>query len=53
MLDQAIALAEEFHKPATAVLIWDGVSRRVHDLTEEFGAEARKRGLAVTEVRTV
>jgi hypothetical protein len=53
ILDQAIALAKESHKAATAVLIWDGISRGDHDLTEEFGAEARKRGLVVTEVRTI
>jgi hypothetical protein len=53
ILDEAEALATALHQPATAVLIWDGASRGDHDLTEEFGAEARKRGLAVTEVRTV
>lgn len=53
ILDEAVALAKAVHEPATAVLMWDGVSRGDHDLTEEFGAEARKRGLAVTEVRTI
>jgi hypothetical protein len=53
ILDEAVELAEAIHESATAVLIWDGVSRGDHDLTEEFGAEARKRGLAVTEVRTI
>jgi hypothetical protein len=53
ILDEAVELAEAVHEPATAVLIWDGVSRGDHDLTEEFGDEARKRGLAVTEVRTI
>jgi hypothetical protein len=53
ILDEAVELAEAVHEPATAVLIWDGVPRGDHDLTEEFGAEARKRGLAVTEVRTI
>jgi hypothetical protein len=53
ILKEAVALAKAIHKPAIAVLIWDGVSRGDHDLTEEFGAEARKRGLAVTEVQTI
>jgi hypothetical protein len=53
ILDEAVALATAVHKPAVAVLIWDGVSRGDHDLTEEFGVEARKRGLAVSEVRTI
>ena len=53
ILDEAVALAKAVDKPAIAVLIWDGVSRGDHDLTEEFGAEARRRGLAVTEVRTI
>jgi hypothetical protein len=53
ILNEAVALAKVVHEPATAVLIWDGVSRGDHDLTEEFGAEARKRGLPVTEVRTI
>ena len=53
ILDEAVAMAKAVHQSAIAVLIWDGVSRGDHDLTEEFGAEARKRGLAVTQVRTL
>jgi hypothetical protein len=53
ILDQAVELANAVHQPATAVLIWDGVSRGEHDLTDEFGVEARKRALAVTEVQTL
>jgi hypothetical protein len=53
ILDEAMDLAREAQEPATAVLVWDGVSRGEHDLTEEFGAEARRRGLSVTEVRTI
>ena len=52
ILDEAAALAAETHQPLAAVLIWDGLSRGDRDLTEAFGAEARKRGLAVTEIRT-
>jgi hypothetical protein len=53
ILNEALGLAKEAHKPATAVLIWDGTSRGDHDLTEEFGVEARNRGLAVIEVKTL
>jgi hypothetical protein len=53
ILDETIALARSLNKPAAAVLIWDGASRGNHDLTEEFGIEARTRGLEVAEVRTV
>jgi hypothetical protein len=53
ILKEAVALAKAVNKSAIAVLIWDGASRGDHDLTEEFGAEARDCGLAVTEVRTV
>ena len=53
ILDEAFALAKAVHQPAIAVLIWDGVSRGDNDLTEEFGVEARKRGLSVREVRTI
>jgi len=52
ILDEAVALAKTVQEPAAAVLVWDGVSRGEHDLTEEFGIEARRRGLAVAEVPT-
>jgi hypothetical protein len=53
ILDEALGLARAAYEPAMAVLMWDGVSRGHHDLTEEFGAEALQRGLPVTEVRTI
>lgn len=53
ILDEALALATAVHEPATAILVWDGVPRDDHDLTEQFGIEARKRGLEVTEIRTI
>jgi hypothetical protein len=53
ILDETVELARALHKPAIAVLIWDGVSRGDQDLTEEFGAEARKRELPVTEILTI
>ena len=53
ILDEAVALGKTLHQPVSAILVWDGISRDDHDLTEEFGAEARKRGLAVTEVHTI
>ncbi len=53
ILDESVELARALHNPAMAVLIWDGVSRGSHDLTEEFGIEARKRRLPVTEILTI
>jgi hypothetical protein len=53
ILDQAVSLAKQLHYPVGAALVWDGNSRGHHDITEEFGIEARKRGLAVVEVSTI
>jgi hypothetical protein len=53
ILDEALGLAKAAQEPVMAVLMWDGVSRGHHDLTEEFGAEALQRGLQVAEVRTI
>ena len=53
ILEEAIALGRERNETVGATLVWDGVSRGKNDYTEEFGAEARSRGLAVFEVLTV
>jgi hypothetical protein len=53
ILDEAVALAKAIYKPARAVLIWDGVSSGDSDLTEAFGTEARRRGLMISEIRTI
>jgi hypothetical protein len=52
ILDEALALAKALHQPVAAVLIWNGISRHDHDLTEEFRVEALKRGLETTEILT-
>ena len=52
ILDEAAKLAKTSHEPLMAVQVWDGASRGDHDLTEEFGVEARRRGLEVKEIRT-
>jgi hypothetical protein len=52
ILDEAIVLGKQFNESVTAVLVWDGVSRRNHDITEAFAVEARNRGLPVLEVST-
>ncbi len=52
IFDEALALAQVIHQSVSAVLIWDGVTRGGRDLTAEFGVEARRRGLAVTEIPT-
>jgi hypothetical protein len=53
ILDQAIALGRERDEPVGALLLWDGVSRGKDDYTDQFGAEARRRGLPVLEIRTI
>jgi hypothetical protein len=53
ILEEAIALGCASSEPVTAVLIWDGISRGKDDYTDQFGAEARKRGLEVFEVPTI
>jgi hypothetical protein len=53
ILDEAISLAKILHMPTGAALIWDGTSRGKGDITDEFGIEARKRGLPVVEVKTL
>jgi hypothetical protein len=53
ILDEAAALAANLGISAGAALIWDGVSRGRHDVTEDFAKEARKRGLRVLEVSTL
>lgn len=53
ILDEAVAMANAVLEPMTALLVWECASRGGHDLTEEFGAEARKRGLAVAEVASI
>ena len=47
ILNEAISMGKRLNQPVVAGLIWDGASRGDHDLTEEFGIEARKRGLPV------
>lgn len=53
ILDVAEALMNQHGQPARAVLVWDGASTGDHDVTEQFGVEARKRGFALIELRTL
>jgi hypothetical protein len=53
ILDEAVVLGRERDEPVGAALVWDGVSRGATDYTDKFGAEARRRGLAVFEISTV
>jgi hypothetical protein len=53
ILDEAVTFAKKLGTSAGAVLVWNGISRGNHDVTEEFGKEARKRGLPVVEVSTL
>lgn len=53
ILDEAMRLGKEAKADVAALLVWDGASRGAGDLTEAFGAEARRRGLPVLEIRTL
>ena len=52
ILEEAVALGKASSEAVGALLVWDGVSRGADDYTDQFGAEARKRGLEVFEVLT-
>ena len=53
ILDVVATLMNARHQPARAVLVWDGASSGDHDVTEQFGIEARRRGLALIELPTL
>ena len=53
ILERAIASGQERSEPVAATLVWDGVSRGENDYTDQFGSEARYRGLPVFEVPTL
>jgi hypothetical protein len=53
ILNEAIQMGARLNQPVGAVLVWDGASRGDHDITEEFGIEARKLGLPVFERKTI
>ena len=52
ILEEAMALGKACSEAVGALLVWDGVSRGANDYTDQFGVEARKRGLEVFEVLT-
>lgn len=53
ILDEAIELARQLDERAGAIIMWDGEVRDKPDYTAEFDVSARRRGLAVFEIRTV
>ena len=53
ILDVVATLMNARHQSARAVLVWDGASSGDHDMTEQFGIEARRRGLALIELPTL
>jgi hypothetical protein len=53
ILDEAAALGQASSETIGAVLVWDALSRGKSDYTDQFGAEARTRGLEVFEVPTI
>lgn len=52
IIEEALALARTLRDSVGAVRVWEGESRGEGDLTEEFGAYARKKGLSVFDVMT-
>lgn len=50
ILDQAEDIAQELNQPLSAVVIWNMQSRGEDDVTSHFLAEARQRGLPVSEI---
>lgn len=53
ILDEAFTLSTRIDDTVCAALVWDGKSRGDEDVTGEFAAEARRRGLPVIEVPTL
>jgi hypothetical protein len=53
ILNEAAAIAERLGASAGAALVWNGSSHGENDVTEEFGVEARKRGMSIVEVSTL
>ena len=53
ILGEALSQARASEQPAIALMVWEGKSRGKGDLTEAFGAEARRCGLKVEEILTI
>ena len=53
IIDNALRLANESDTVAAGVIVWDGKPRGSDDLTAQFAAAARDRGLSVEELLTV
>jgi hypothetical protein len=53
ILENAVALGKERNEAVGATMVWDGEVREKPDYTAEFGADARARGLAVFDIRTL
>lgn len=53
ILDQAEELAEERGQQVAALVVWNGESRGEEDVTGHFLAEARQRGMRVSEIATL
>jgi hypothetical protein len=53
ILDEALQLGRSTGEQVNALLVWDGRSRGLGDLTEAFGVAAKQRGLNVLEVLTL
>jgi hypothetical protein len=53
IVDEALSIGQELGESVVGMLVWDGKSRGAGDLTEEFGAYAKSKGIRIIEVSTI
>ena len=53
IVDEALSIGQIVGEGVAAIVVWDGKSRGQGDLTEEFGAYAKSKGIRIIEVRTI
>jgi hypothetical protein len=53
IVDEAASMSERLGEAVIGMLVWDGKSRGQGDLTEEFGAYAKSKGMRIIEVSTI
>jgi hypothetical protein len=53
LLDRAEALAKKYETSVKALVIWNGQSRGSDDVTGHFLEQAKRRGIAVTQISTL
>jgi hypothetical protein len=53
IVDEALSIGQKLGEAVAGMLVWDGKSRGPGDLTEEFGAYAKSKGIRIIEVSTI